>query len=101
MEVIVIHDFFGGPHDDILMRMTVEEASAHGATVSFYDRRYMHSDHGQKISSYYIQDLLQHPTDGLNLAGDVPDWTLNAVCFKRLCGFLDGLNQLATSEVAA
>jgi len=101
MDAIVIRDFFGGPHDDILMRMTVTQQVGFPCKVAFYDRRYAHSEHGQQISSYYMSDLMRAREGGINLAGDVPDWTINADRFKRLCAFLEGLDRLAAQEVAA
>lgn len=45
-------------------------------TVSFYDAQYDHcGDYGQFVSSYYVQTILDG-TEGLNLQGDVPQWTI-------------------------
>lgn len=54
-------------------------------TVEFYDRRYQHeAGLGQFVSNYYVTTVLG--TDGwwgsgeggINLAGDVDDWTVDA-----------------------
>jgi len=49
--------------------------------VEFYDRRYMHTEHGQFVSRYYVSTLLHAnhgPKGALCLQGDVPEWTVDA-----------------------
>ena len=53
------------------------------------------------VNVHYMADLMRDKEGGIDLAGDVPDWTINPDRFKRLCGFLGGLDRLAASEVAA
>ena len=46
-------------------------------TVRFYDTRYPHTEHGQHISDYYVDTVLAGDA-GINLAGGVPDWHVDA-----------------------
>jgi hypothetical protein len=46
--------------------------------VEFYDTRYKHTEHGQFVSRYYLDTLLERNQNyGLNLEGSVPDWCVN------------------------
>jgi len=46
--------------------------------VEFYDTRYPATDDGQFTGGRYYLDTLLDGKAGLNLAGDVPAWTLDA-----------------------
>jgi len=54
--------------------------------VEFYDTRYPHTIFGQFISRYYASTLLEGPVTGLNLQGNVPNWSIDA-------GTMDKINQ--------
>ena len=47
--------------------------------VEFYDRRYMHTRHGQFVTRYYVSTILDSAFGfGLVLQGDVPSWRVEA-----------------------
>lgn len=47
--------------------------------VSFYDRRFPHTAHGQFVSDYNPETMLERERGyGLNLDGGVPNWTIDA-----------------------
>lgn len=57
--------------------------------VEFYDARFMHTKHGQFVSRYYVQTVLDHdPLSGLCLDGGVPDWTIDLVSWNVICTWL-------------
>jgi hypothetical protein len=45
--------------------------------VEFYDTRFRHKPEGQFVSRYYLDTLLSGAETGLNLAGGVPDWSID------------------------
>lgn len=45
--------------------------------VEFYDTRHPHKPEGQFVSRYYLDTLLSGRKTGLNLQGDVPDWSID------------------------
>lgn len=51
--------------------------------VEFYDRRFEHTEHGQFISRYYLNSLLERGYDGLLLDGGVPNWCVSADNMSR------------------
>lgn len=51
------------------------------ATVEFYDRRHAHTPDGQFTGGRYLARTLlenQEPNRGLDLAGQEPEWTIDA-----------------------
>lgn len=69
-------------------------ATSEKATVEFYDRRYEHeAGLGQFVSSYYVDTALGtdgygHGEGGINLAGDVADWTVDAAAMRIVRAWL-------------
>jgi len=100
METTSIRDFFGGPKCDIPMRAVITGLYLKDYTVTFYDRRYNHCEHGQKISAYFLTDLLDHGRVGLCLQGGVPDWTITAAAFEDIYGFIRQIAHILETEVA-
>ena len=55
--------------------------------IEFYDARYPHTPHGQFVSRYYLDTLTDHPFEhGLDLQGDVADWTIDADTLQTMIG---------------
>lgn len=47
--------------------------------VEFYDSRYPHTEHGQFVSRYYLDTILNRdPRFGLSLDGGIEEWTVPA-----------------------
>ena len=67
--------------------------------VEFYDGRYPHSKDsdgnmlGQFVSRYYIDTLTKPrwhaPAYGLNLEGNVPEWSISAALMRDIVDWLD------------
>lgn len=90
-----VHDFFGGPGSDLPFRIVVVFGATAAPRVVFYDRRFTHGfpengGHGQQISAYYLETLLEGPAraDGLCLDGGVPNWTIRRDVWTQLSGYL-------------
>lgn len=90
-------DFDGA--NGVPFRAVIETDGARdGATVAFFDRRYMHTENrrymhtenGQFISDYYVTTLLDdvRPNGGLMLYGGIDDWTLDAESFAMVRAWL-------------
>lgn len=64
------------------------------ARVEVYDRRYPHTEHGQRAASYFLADLLPdgtRPTRGLCLAGGVDAWNIDAATMRLVEQWLTGV----------
>lgn len=66
------------------------------ATVEFWDARYKRDDHsgfhpeyGQFTGGYYRRQDLHDPGRGLNLAGGVPEWSIDAATYADIVQWLD------------
>lgn len=57
--------------------------------VEFYDTRYPHTEFGQFVTRYNMDTLLNMPSNvGLDLAGDVSDWKINASAMNEVVSWL-------------
>lgn len=71
------------------LRAETQQAAGWGRTplprpqVIFYDTRYNKPD-GQRISTHYLDMLLQRPTYGLALDGGIPEWDINREDFAKV-----------------
>jgi hypothetical protein len=69
-------------------------ATSDKATVEFYDRRFEHAAGlGQFVSNYFVATVLGtdgygHSEGGINLAGDVDDWTVDAAAMRVVRAWL-------------
>lgn len=69
-------------------------ATSEQATVEFYDRRYQHeAGLGQFVSHYYVTTVLGtdgygNGEGGINLAGDVDSWTVDAAAMAVVRAWL-------------
>lgn len=69
---------------------------AKSPTVAFYDRRYDFDAHGQFVSEYNRETMLERRTGyGLELQGDVPNWYVDASAMYVICTWL---NHMAYQE---
>lgn len=89
-----VRDFFGGPDNDLPLRMVVVFDVCVSPRVFFYDRRFIvgfpeNGDNGQQISGYYLSDLLDRPyKSGLDLEGGVCAWRITPEAFQALARYL-------------
>lgn len=74
----VVHkgDFYG--LDDCLLHDKIDPL------VEFYDTRYLHTKYGQFVSRYYLSTLLERDNHGLNLQGDVDDWSIDSETMRLI-----------------
>lgn len=76
-----------GIREDIHGRPMTE----YGKVVAFYDRRFLHTRHGQFVSDYDADTLLNRPIYGLNLRGNVENWSIDRINMIVVDEWLDAL----------
>jgi hypothetical protein len=62
----------------------------HTYVVSFYDRRYDHTPHGQFVADHLVDTVLKlgQNGDGVSLYGDVPDWVFDSTAMRLVYSWL-------------
>jgi len=85
LRVVLIGDSYGLNdcliHDDSEYQL--------GNLVEFYDARYPHTQHGQFISRYYVNTLLERDQlYGLCLDGGIPDWAIDQPAMVQVYRFI-------------
>lgn len=67
--------------------------------VSFYDRRYQHTKHGQFVSDYNVDTLCDHPQYvGLTLWGTEPSWVVDGNTMELVHSWLMNIPEIGNSE---
>jgi len=67
--------------------------------VEFYDKRFPHTEHGQFVSRYYLSTLTERDnSNGLNLSGGVPNWSIDGDTMNQVTAWLKNYQQQAIAK---
>lgn len=70
---------------EIPLNIRIGQNKAGRDIIQFFDRRFDHTPCGQFISSYYLEDFLKAPNNGITLDTGAPEWRINGSEHRKLC----------------